>query len=535
MADGNARLSPSEAAREVLRRRRARGSLVDFSQAVTIPGAPMSDDPDEWLFHPIETQVAKHHIVTMQAIQRCIEADSGRLMIFEPPGSAKSTYASVVAPSWAMARQAGYKVILASYAATPAERQSKRCRAIAAAAEFCAIWPDPVHLKNGSTAVNEWELTNDSSLLAVGILGAVTSARADLLIIDDPVAGREEADSPTMRRKTRQAFDDDLMTRLKPRGSVIIIQTRWHMDDLSGGLLPEDYDGRSGPIECRDGQVWEVLCIPAKCERTDDPLGREIGEYLWPEWFDARHWANYETKARTWASLYQQRPQPDSGGQFERAWFHWYDEHELPKDLAVYGASDLAVTELSLDTNPDFSEHGVFGVDEQGDLWVLDWWHGQEAPDKTILAMLSMVSQWRPSEWFDEAGVIRRAIEPLLNRIMREERTFVAVTYLTSSKDKIARVAGFRGRASARTVHVPRGKPWAQRLVDQLCAFPFARYDDAVDVCGNIGRALDEMVNARRPQQRNRPKPPTPFTEDWMRQRERAEQADERARDRYYR
>lgn len=507
---------------------------MSFSQAITIPGAPVSEDQDEWLFKPIESSVARHHIVTMEAIQRCIETDSGRLMIFEPPGSAKSTYASVVAPAWAMGRAPGFKVILTSYAATPAERQSKRCRAIVGSPEYTSIWPEPVGIRAGSSSVSEWDLTNDSGLLAAGILGAVTSARADLLLIDDPVAGREEADSETMRRKTRQAYDDDLMTRLKPRASVIIIQTRWHQDDLAGGILPENYDGRSGPVLCRDGQVWEVLNIPAKAEREDDPVGREVGEYLWPEWFDARHWANYESNPRTWASLYQQRPTPDTGGQFERDWFHWYDDGEEPTSLRIYGGSDYAVTKKTMDTHPDFTEHGVVGIDEHGDWWFRDWWSGQDAPDKTVAAFCSLVRQWKPVQWFDEGGTLRRAMEPLKNRMMAEANAHVHVEYLTSSQDKIARVASFRGRASAGKVHLPR-KPWAYRLVDQLCAFPMGRFDDAVDVCGNIGRGLDDMANASKPATTKRPEPPKPFTEAWMDAADRSDQRDAAAKARYYR
>lgn len=531
MASREARVTEHQAAAELLRRRRARASIVGFSQAITIPGAPMSDDPDDWLFKPIETVVDKHHRVIMEAVQRCLETDSGRLMVFAPPGSAKSTYVSVVTPPWAMARWPGYRVILSSYAATPAERQSKRCRSIVSTPEYVSIWHDRVGLRGGSSAVNEWELTNESGLLAVGILGAVTSARADALIIDDPVAGREEADSETIRRKTKQAYDDDLMTRLKPRASVILIQTRWHTDDLAGSILPENYDGRSGPVVCRDGQVWEVVNIMAKAEREDDPVGRKPGEYLWPTWFDARHWANYESNARTWASLYQQRPTPDTGGQFEREWFQWYDEHPPLSQLRIYAASDLAVTKKAMDTHPDFSEHGIWGVDSTGGLWALDWWHGQEAPDTTIDAMLAMVRQWRPVQWFDEAGVIRNAIEPLIRRMMREQQSFVAMEFMTSTQDKIARVAGFRGRASARTVHLPRGKPWANRLVDQLCAFPMGRYDDAVDVCGNIGRALDSIADgAGAPPPK--PEPPKPFTEAWYAARDRMEMGDEEDRQR---
>lgn len=483
------------------------------------------------MFRPIETTVAHHHRVIMDEIQRCIETDSGRLLIFAPPGAAKSTYASVVTPPWAMARYPGYKVILSSYAATPAERQSKRARSIVGSPEFVSIWPDRVMLKPGSSAVNEWELTNESGLLAVGILGAVTSARADLLIIDDPVAGREEADSETIRKKTRQAYDDDLLTRLKPRASIIVIQTRWHMDDLAGTILPEDYDGRSGDVIGRDGQVWRVLNIQAKAERHDDPVGRSLGEYLWPEWFDARHWANYEGNARTWASLYQQRPTPDSGGQFERDWFQWYDE--APKGLRIYGASDYAVTKKTLETNPDFTEHGVFGIDHQGDIYVLDWDYSQEPPDKTIAKWLAMVRQWTPAQWFDEAGVIRRAIEPLKTRMMREAQVFAAVDYLPSVADKIARVAGFRGRASARTVFLPRGRAWASRLLDQLCSFPFARYDDAVDVCGIFGRALDSMQNAHPDPQKKAPL--VPFTEAWHAARDRQDMESRQEAEDYYR
>lgn len=494
-------LSREAAAAELLRRRRARDSLIDFSQSITIPGAPMADDPDCWLFRPIESSVAAHHRLIMAAVEKCIRKPMGRLMLFLPPGSAKSTYASVVTPPWAMGKWPGYKVILASYASTPAERASKRCRAIVNSNEYAAIWPNRVMLKSGSGAVNEWELTNDSALLAVGVLGAVTSARADLLVIDDPVAGREEANSETVRKKTREAYDDDLLTRLKPNASVILILTRWHPQDLAGSILPESYNGESGEILCRDGMVWDVVCLPAKAERNDDPLGRQVGEYLWPEWFPPAHWAQYERNARTWASLYQQRPRPDEGNQFESSWFKWYDEDEVPSTLRIYGASDYAVTKKSLTNDPDFTEHGIFGVDEGGDIWLRDWWFGQQESDVTITAELNLAKRWRPVVTYGESGVIEKAIGPLRTRLMREMRVRVMREWLPSVTDKVSRVAGFRARAHAGTVHLPRGKAWANRLVDQLVAFNGlpGNQDDGVDVCGLIGRALDEIRDAHIP------------------------------------
>lgn len=506
--------TPSAAATELLRRRKARSSLVHFAQAIEIPGAPISDEPDEWIFRPVGSGLAVHHVVMLEAIQRCIETPYGRLLIFMPPGAAKTTYTSVVAPAWAMGKWPGFKVINTSYSDTPALRSSRRCRQIVNSGAYRSIWPAPVTLVPGSASVEEWTLTNDATALWSGLLGSITSARCDLGIIDDPVSGREDADSEAMRRKTWDAYRDDFKTRLKPKASIIIMQTRWHEDDLSGAILPENYKGESGPILCRDGQVWEVLNIPAKAEHADDPLGRARGAYLWPEWFDAQHWAQYENEPRTWSALYQQRPQPDSGGQFERGWFNRFELGQEPAELRKYGASDFAVTKKTMDNHPDFTEHGVFGVDPTGDLWVLAWWFGQEATDVTIDAFLDLVDAYGTIGWFDEGGGIKNALEGSIERRMRERKVFVAVDYLTSSQDKIARVAGFRGRARARTVHIPK-TAWGDRLIAQLCSFPFGRFDDAVDVCGNIGRALGQIFNAAAVPA-GKPEPPKQFTQPWF-------------------
>jgi predicted phage terminase large subunit-like protein len=480
--------------------------LVDFSQSIIIPGAPMSDDPEEWLFKPIESAVAKHHIVMMQAIERCVRGDYGRLMIFAPPGSAKSSYVSVVAPIWAMGAFPGKRVLMTSYASTPIIRHSKRARQIAASDEYQGLWDNTVSLVDGSKAADEFELTNGSSLFACGLLGGITSVRADLGIIDDPVAGREEAESETFRLKTLAAYEDDFLTRLKPRASVILIQTRWHQDDLAGSILPEDYDGRSGPVLCRDGQVWEILNIQAKCERADDPIGREVGDLLWPEWFSAKHWAIYEKNPRTWASLYQQRPAPAEGIYFKRADFKRYDT--LPNNLRFYECSDFAVTDpnksaaakkVRASHTVDFTEHGVFGIDHNLNIYIAAWWRKQADTHVTIDAGLDLAAVHKPALWFGEAGVIENAIGPSLRQRMRKRKIFVARQLLPSIHDKIARASGFMGRVSAGTVYLPKGEQWAEDLIDQLCNFPAGRFDDGVDVCGLMGRGLDFIAGGKGP------------------------------------
>ena len=336
-------LQPEMAATELLRRQRARASLVEFSQALEIPGVPQIDVKDEEdeqgklvnrfestrvAYSPVETRVARHHLLMMQAIQRCIETPRGRLMIFAPPGSAKSTYASVLAPAWAMGRKPNTQIILGSYGTSIAAKQSRKVRAIVKDPRYTCLWNEKPTLLDDQRAIDDWQLTNGSSMMAAGLLAGITGNRADGIIIDDPVANREQADSPTIREKIYNEYIDTAMTRAKPKMWAIIIQTRWQEEDLAGAILPADYSGESGPIDCRDGQRWEVLCIPAEAEREDDVLGRKPGEFLWPEWFPREHWSTWRDNpraARTWAALYQQRPAPFTGIHFNREMFKRYD------------------------------------------------------------------------------------------------------------------------------------------------------------------------------------------------------------------
>ncbi|MEN5115854.1 hypothetical protein ABE488_00755 [Luteimonas sp. TWI662] len=529
-------LTPEAAAAELLRRRRARTSLAAFALSVAIPGAPVDDeDPASWVCQPSEfLPLAAHHRLILDAVQRCLERPMGRLMLFFPPGSAKSTYAGVLAPAWAMGRWPGYKVISTSYAAKPAYRSSKRTRAICGSPEYAAIWPDRTTILAGSAAVDEWSLTNDSTLLAAGLLGGITSARADAAIIDDPVAGRSEADSPTVQASTRAAYDDDLLTRLKPGGSVILIQTRWNPSDLAGSILPENWDGESGMIPCRDGQTWEVICVPAQADREDDPLGRKIGDYLWPEWFPVEHWQQYKAKARTWNSLYQGKPKPESGNQIERDWIIWYEPEELPKRLRYYGASDFAVTEKDLEKRdePDFTEHGIVGMDEDRVMWLVDWWFGQVELDASVREQLAMIRQWKPLWWYGEKGTQENAVRPIRRLLAREGDTFANYEYLPHIGDKVAKFQAFRAMVREGRVRFPR-KPWAVRLVELLINFPRARFDDGPDVCGLLGRGVDDMLPAPPPPVAKRL--PKPFTEEWFTARERADAADAKARASYYR
>ena len=201
----------------------ARRDLSEFARRVPVPGSPISDAEDGARIPLIETQQAEHHKLILREMQRCMETPHGRLMIMAPPGSAKSTYASVVAPSWYLGSKPERRVILASYGDDLARRQGRRTRQLLRSSECTEIIQ--AQLEADSRAADEFGLTNGSEYIACGIMGGVTGNRAHGIVIDDPIKGREQADSQTIRDRTFEAYEDDLLTRLIPGGWVVIITT----------------------------------------------------------------------------------------------------------------------------------------------------------------------------------------------------------------------------------------------------------------------------------------------------------------------
>ena len=469
------------------RRHLARDDLKWFARMVDIPTVPVSTRDDEDVFETLRIDaLALHHDALLGALAEVAAGRIKNLMVLMPPGSAKSTYVDVVFIPWFLATRPRSNVILASYGADLVRKQGRRARQLVKSRSFNSLFPD-VALSAESSAADEWALTNGSEFMAGGVLSGITGNRADLLVIDDPVKGREEAESEVIRKKTREAYEDDLQTRLKPGGRRVIIQTRWHEDDLAGSILPENWDGESGDLTGRDGEAWRVLSIPAKAERLDDPLGRKPGEYLWPEWFGPDHWGKFERNARTWSSLFQQKPAPEEGTFFQRGWFKRHAPFVgPPKNMRLYGWSDYAVT----DQGGDYTEHGIFGVDSDSRIYQIDWWHGQTTSDQWIEAQIDMIALYHPACWFGEGGVIQKAIEPMLWRRMRERQVRCRLEWVSSIHDKATRARGFQSRAAMGEVSLLSDER-GDRVLDQLLKFPAGKHDDAVDVCGGMGRVLD--------------------------------------------
>lgn len=192
------------------------------------------------------------------------------------------------------------------------------------------------------------------------------------------------------------------------------------------------------------------------------------------------------------------------------------DLDALPANLTIYGASDFATMEPKRGKKePDFTEHGVAGFDRIGDLWFIDWWYQQAETDKGIAAWTKLIKQYKPRRWWDEGGVIDKAIGPAKRRAMREANAYVSIESLPSLDDKGVKLQAFHARVTAGTVHFPIRRPWAEHVIDQLVKFPGAAHDDAADVCGLLGRGIDKMMDARVSIAERRPLL-VPFTEKWL-------------------
>jgi predicted phage terminase large subunit-like protein len=403
-------------------------------------------------------------------------------MIFMPPRHGKSELASRRFPAWYLGRNPRKQIIAASYNSDLASDFGRDVRNIVAAPQFGAVF-GKVTLAADSQAANRWHTNSGGAYVAAGVGTAVTGRGADVLLIDDPLKDREEADSETTRERVWNWYTSTAYTRLMPGGAVVLIQTRWHEDDLAGRLLEAQKAG---------GDKWEVLELPAI---SGD------GEALWPQWYPipALERIRAAIGARDWSALYQQRPQPDEGTYFQRDWFRRY--RDLPPALHHYGASDFGVTE-----HGDFTEHGVFGLAPNDDIYIVDWWHGQTTADVWIDAQLDLIQARKPLAWFGEAGVIRRATEPFMLKRSRERKVFCRFEWVASIQDKAARARAFQARASQGKVWLPEG-PVGDRILDQLLRFPTGKHDDVVDACGLIGRVIDETHPAiARPEAGDKPK-----------------------------
>jgi hypothetical protein len=310
------------------------------------------------LTHGKEMQ-ARHLDIIDRIYQRIAAGERIRAMVTMPPRAGKSRRTSRWGPTWYLRMQREHRFMLASYAAHLADDHGRWVRnTITENATLLGI-----DLRYGSQAANRFDLEgHEGGMVTAGVGGALTGRGAHVAVVDDPFKGAEDAGSPTQRERVWDWWQAVLLTRLEPQGSVLLVNTRWDDDDLSGRLLKEEPDD------------WIVIDLPAIALSDDDPLGRQPGQALWPERYNEDDYARIRKSVgeRVWWALYQQQPRPLEGGVWQWAWITGNR-----CSLVAFRGVDLTRVIVAIDPSGGSGtandETGIVGAGRTGDgeLYVL--------------------------------------------------------------------------------------------------------------------------------------------------------------------
>jgi len=455
-------MNPIRLIEELERRDAARQSLAKYSTYMDI-GVP-----------------ALHHQLICDSIDELLSDQFDELIILAPPGSAKSTYTSIALPSYFMGRYPKGHILTASYSSELAEKWGRRVRNIVDTPKFNALFD--VQLSKDSIAASRWATAQSGEFYAAGVGSGILGFRADLAVIDDPIAGFEQAQSISQLQKMHNWYETDFVTRLKPKGKTVLICQRLARNDLAGYMIDRN--------EVKATKRQRILRLPMVA-LPNDPLGRAPGERLWPEWFTEEMVVDAQRDDYKWRTLYQQEPPSDTGS--------WVTADEIrivdivPSTLSLYLLTDLA---LSINSG-DYSVHLTVGVDPNQDIYVTDAWRARCSIEQTVDKHIALCNGQLILESLIDDDNMAKVYVQLLAQKCRETSTMVPwKTLPMRGQDKETRAAPLRGWFKRKKMFFKRAD-WNEWLVRELMNFPNAigdGVDDGVDALSLIGRRLASIA-----------------------------------------
>lgn len=462
---------------ELRRRRACRGSFLAWCIEAL---APLGQAP------------AAHHRLLIRELEDVARGRTPRLMVNMPPGSSKSTYASILFPAWLMAQKPNLDLIGASNTAQMAEGFSRRVMA--------QIRDNAEALGIGLTreSAERWETSNGGRYRAAGVSGAIAGQRADFVIIDDPTRSRADAESTTVRESQWNWFTADLRTRLKPGAAIALIMTRWHPDDLGGRLLE------------RQQGLWRVVSLPAQAG-PGDALGRPEGAYLWSD--DAYGYGGELARVhrefeeagamRDWSALYQQSPRAAEGNLFRTAMIATLDAEPSGVSLGnagdglTYRAWDLAATKQAGTRDPDWTAGVKLKRLPSGQFVVCDVARLRGGPDEVEAAIVNTARQDGRSVRVGLPQDPGQAGKSQLLYLTRRLEGFV-VESSPETGDKLTRASPVASQVNVGNFSVVKAA-WNAAFLDELAAFPSGTHDDQVDA---LSRAFASLIAPPAPARR---------------------------------
>ncbi len=407
----------------------------------------------------------RHHVLIAEHLDRVVRGEEKRLMFWMPPRHGKSMEITETFPSYFLGKHPDKRVMEVSYNNDFAKKFGRRNRN---KIKSYGLDLFGIHLSFENHSVSNWELAGHSGgMISIGLNGAATGEGADLLLIDDPIKNRADAESVLKRDKLFTEYQATFSTRVHSGGAIIIVMTRWHEDDICGRLLNPEF----GSID-----DWTVVKLPAICEDEDDPLGRKIGEPLWPEHGYDLDWINKKKIAvgsYTFAGLYQQRPAPMDGGILHADKIRFYTA--LPERFDEIVQS-WDCTFKAVDSSDYVAGH-IWGR-RKADFYLLDRVHQRMGIVDTMKSIRLMHERWPKARaiYIEDKANGSAVIEMM-------QREIPGIIPVEPEGGKIVRAQAIAPYVESGNVYLPHMSiaPWSGEVVKEIKLFPNGLHDDDVD------------------------------------------------------
>lgn len=431
---------------------RAREHLIDFLIATNPQYEP------NW-----------HHEIIGRELEK-IEAVGDRdykvLLVFVPPRHGKSELCSIGFPAWYLGRNPGKEIITVSYSAELAQDFGSKTRSIVGGEQYPHIFTG-ITLKEDEQAKAKWRTSKGGSYTSVGIGGAITGRGANVLLFDDPIKNREEAESEVYREKVWQFFTSTAFTRLEPRGVVVVILTRWHLDDLAGRIL----NNRELSKRCK------IIHFPAIATKRE--ANREEGEALWPQRYNLDSLKEIENTIGPydWQSLYQGSPILTERQEFKPEW--WRKTTEMQVELMNCQRFLTIDTAISKNSSADYTGFCDNRINSEN-FWHLKAWRMRLGPEELVDSLFALHTRNRYDRIGIEKTIYLDALKPYLDERQRQRNMFLPIVELKHNQtQKEVRIRGLIPRYATASVFHIQGE--CNPLEEEMMQFPQGLHDDVLD------------------------------------------------------
>lgn len=426
------------------------------------------------------------HAVLVEALMMVERGEIDRLILTIAPRTGKTKTSCIHFPDWIFWKHPDWKVIISGHTADLVEWSSREARSFLDTPEYQSIFPD-TKISPWEDRSSEWKTTERGGLLAVGVWWSVTGRGGRILIVDDPHKDYQDAMSKTKRDRVWEWYRNTFYTRQDDINvsAIIVIQTRWHDDDLVGRLLQQAKDDP-------EADQWTVVDIPAITPQ---------GESYYPEKYSLENLRRLKKWVWpiAWTAQYMQSPNSDETRIFKTAYIKYYEDHEIPSDLAIYTFQDLAISEKQ---TADFNAIVTIGVAPNSDVYVLSYVHyqGEPEPDDTF----EVVDDWQPLEYGIETVQFQKMYANTINKEMKRRNKFFNLREVQPMGEKHSRIiSALHARFARWSVFIKRNM---EELEDELQSFPNGKHDDLIDaLSGAVIISESPQIQTQKPKKQKDP------------------------------